>query len=160
MVVLTVGLTGLLWADYRRLESRDRALRAEMTEIYRQTFPSVTTVREPYAEMQAAMRGVQGPGTPVSSAGGGQRVLALLADISSRIPPSVALQVGRLAIDRETVLVKGTTDTFNAVQAIKNGLSGSALLREVKIVSATADKDKGEQGGQIRFELQLQLKGG
>ena len=106
------------------------------------------------------MRGVQGPGTPVSSAGGGQRVLALLADISTRIPPSVALQVGRLAIDRETVLVKGTTDTFNAVQAIKNGLSGSALLREVKIVSATADKDKGEQGGQIRFELQLQLKGG
>lgn len=57
------------------------------------------------------MRGVQGPGTPVSSAGGGQQVLALLADISSRIPPSVALQVGRLAIDRETVLVKGTTDT-------------------------------------------------
>ena len=160
MAVLTVGLTGLLWADYRRLESRDRALRAEMTEIYRQTFPSVTLVREPYAEMQAAMRGVQGPGTPVSSAGGGQRVLALLADISTRIPPSVALQVGRLAIDRETVLVKGTTDTFNAVQAIKNGLSGSALLREVKIVSATADKDKGEQGGQIRFELQLQLKGG
>ena len=87
-------------------------------------------------------------------------MLALLADISTRIPPSVALQVGRLAIDRETVLVKGTTDTFNAVQAIKNGLSGSALLREVKIVSATADKDKGEQGGQIRFELQLQLKGG
>jgi general secretion pathway protein L len=158
--LLTVGSIGLLWNDYRRLEGRDRALRAEMTEIYRQTFPAVTTVREPYAEMQAAMRTVQGPAAPATSASAGQRVLGLLADISARIPASVALQVSRLAIDRETVLVKGSTDTFNAVQSIRNGLSASALFSEVKIVSATADKEKGEQGGQIRFELQLQLKGG
>ena len=46
------------------------------------------------------------------------------------------------------------------MQAIRNGLSASALFSEVKIVSATADKEKGEQGGQIRFELQLQFKEG
>ena len=120
----------------------------------------MTTVHEPYAEMQAAMRAVQGPAAPSTSASAGQRVLGLLADISARIPASVALQVSRLAIDREMVLVKGSTDTFNAVQAIRNGLSASALFSEVKIVSATADKEKGEQGGQIRFELQLQFKEG
>ena len=158
--LVAAGCIGLLWNDYRRLESRDRALRAEMTDIYRQTFPAVTTVREPYAEMQAAMRAVQGPAAPSTSASAGQRVLGLLADISARIPASVALQVSRLAIDREMVLVKGSTDTFNAVQAIRNGLSASALFSEVKIVSATADKEKGEQGGQIRFELQLQFKEG
>ena len=158
--LVAAGCIGLLWNDYRRLESRDRALRAEMTDIYRQTFPAVTTVHEPYAEMQAAMRAVQGPAAPSTSASAGQRVLGLLADISARIPASVALQVSRLAIDREMVLVKGSTDTFNAVQAIRNGLSASALFSEVKIVSATADKEKGEQGGQIRFELQLQFKEG
>lgn len=154
--VLAVGLVGQLWNDLRRLEVRDQALRAEMIVIFRQTFPSVTTVREPYAEMQAAMRGVQGPAAPAIFASAGQRVLGLLADISAAIPPSVDLQVSRLSIDREAVLLKGSTDTFNAVEAIKSGLSGSAHFREVKIVSATADKEKGAEGGQIRFELQLQ----
>ena len=154
------GLLGLLWSDLHRLQQRDRAIREEMTAIYRQTFPAATTVREPYAEMQAAMRGVQGPAAPLPSAGSGQRVLELLADISGRIPPSVAVQVSRLSIDRETVLVKGTTDTYNAVETIKSGLSASPRFSGVKIVSATADKDKDRQGGQIRFELELQLKGG
>lgn len=155
--LVVICLLGYLWFDYRQLYTRDRALKEEMTTIYKQTFPSVTRVVEPMAEMQAAMKGVQGPGAPIPLAVTDRRVLGLLADISARIPPVVSIQVGRLSMDHESVLMKGTTDTFNAVETIKSSLAGSYRFSEVKIVSATADK--GKSGGFIRFELQLQLRG-
>jgi general secretion pathway protein L len=68
------------------------------------------------------------------------------------------LQVSRLAIEREIVLMKGTTDTFNSVETIKNSLSASPRYKGVQIVSATADKEK--KNGSVRFEIQLQLGGG
>ncbi len=157
--VVVACLLGYLWFDYRQMYSRDRALKEEMATIYKQTFPSVTRVVEPMAEMQAAMKGVQGSGTSSPLAVTDRRVLNLLADISARIPAAVSVQVGRLSIDHESVLMKGTTDTFNAVETIKSSLAASPRFSEVKIVSATADKGKGKNGGFIRFELQLQLRG-
>ena len=157
--LVVIGLLGYLWFDYRQLYTRDKAMKAEMVTLYKQTFPSVTKVVEPMAEMQAAMKAVQGPGAPIPLAVTDRRVLGLLADISARIPAAVSVQVGRLSIDQESVLMKGTTDTFNAVEAIKSSLAGSSRFSEVKIVSATADKGKSKNGGFIRFELQLQLRG-
>ena len=53
--------------------------------------------------------------------------------------------------------IKGTTDTFNAVETMKSALAASPRFKSVQIVSATADKDK--KNGGVRFELQLQLEG-
>ena len=157
--LLVACLFGYVTVGYKRLQSRDRAMKEEMTAIFKQTFPAVTTVREPHTEMLAAMKGIQGPGAPVPNLVTDRRVLALLADISARIPAAIPLQVGRLSIDQGSVQIKGVTDTFNAVETIKSKLAASSRFSEVRIVSATADKGKGKEGGVIRFELQLQLRG-
>ena len=157
LTVLAVCLFGYLWNDYRLLRNRDQVLRDELAGIFRQTFPKVTKVHEPYVEMKAALKTVQGPEAPTQLFVSGKRVLGLLADISARIPDSVILQVSRLSIDREAVLLKGTTSTFNMVELIKNSLSASSRYKGVQIVSATADKEK--KNGNIRFEIQLQLGG-
>jgi len=143
--------------DYRGLQGRDQQVREEMVRVFKQTFPKITKVREPYSEMRAALKAVSGPevSTPVLLSD--QRVLGLLADISARIPETVAIRVSRLAIDRETVMIKGTTETFNSVDIIKHALSASPRYRTVMIVSATADKAK--SNSLIRFEIQLQLEG-
>jgi general secretion pathway protein L len=156
--ILAVCLLGYMWNDYRLLWNRDKVLRNELTAIFKQTFPKVTKVHEPYIEMKAALKTVQGPEAPTELFASGKRVLGLLADISARIPETVALQVSRLAIEREIVLMKGTTDTFNSVETIKNSLSASPRYKGVQIVSATADKEK--KNGSVRFEIQLQLGGG
>ncbi len=148
---------GYLWNDYRLLQDRDRALRTEMTTIFKQTFPKITQVHEPYAEMKAALKSIQGPGSPTLLFAADKRVLGLLADISARIPETVTLRVNRLAIDRDFVLIKGTTDTFISIDTIKNSLSASSRYKTVQIVSATADTAK--NSGTIRFEIQLQLEG-
>lgn len=151
-VLLFAGI-GYLWSDYRQLHRRDQAIRQEMTAIYRKTFPEVTRIQDPYIEMQAKLKKAQGGDAPIPLFAGEQRALSLLADISARIPANVPIQVSRLAIDRESVLIKGTTETFNAVNSIKNALAASPRYKSVQIVSATADKDK--KSGMIRFEIQL-----
>ena len=159
VAALMVVFLGYSWNDYRNLSGRDRALREQMTAMYKQAFPAATKVQDPYMEMQAALKSVQGPASPAPLFVVDKRVLGLLADVSARIPPSVSLQVSRLAIDRESILIKGTTNTFNAVDAIKNNLSASSRYKEVKIVSATADKGKDKEGSLIRFEIEVLLAG-
>ncbi|MCL2790583.1 MAG: type II secretion system protein GspL [Desulfobulbus sp.] len=153
---LVLALLGFLGYDYHQLQKRDAALYQTMVTLYKQTFPEVTRVQDPLTEMQARMKSMQGPASPALFLHEEKRVLSLLADISTRIPEAVALQVNRLHIDHESVTLKGATDTFNAVQAIKSALAASSKFKTVQIVSATADKDK--QKGAVRFEVQLQLE--
>ncbi len=152
VVLLTAAGLGWLWADYRSLRSRYDALGGQMRALYRQTFPGATRIVDPLAQMKANLRQMQAPRVSLPLFTGRKRILDILADISGRIPESVAIHVSRLVIDAESVQIKGTTDTFNNVDTIRNRLLSSPLYREVKIVSATAGKNK-----KIRFEIRLQL---
>lgn len=156
-VLLLVGALGFLWYDYHTLQQRNQALGDEMTAIFQQTFAGVPVVRDPFAEMQARVKSATGPASPSSPLlHNDRRVLGLLTDISRRIPSSVHLRVNRLTIDQETVVIKGTTDTFNAVETMKSVLAGSPHFKSVQIVSAAADK--ADKHGGIRFEMQLLLE--
>jgi general secretion pathway protein L len=157
LAVAAIGLFGYLGYDYYRLQQRDKALGEEMTAIFKDTFPGVTRVQDPFVDMQARLKAVQGPDAPSPLLYSNKRILGLLADISARIPTTVGLRVSRLAINRETVSIRGTTDTFNSVEIIKSSLSASPHFKSVQIVSATADKEK--TNGAIRFDVQLQLEG-
>jgi general secretion pathway protein L len=157
MAVLVVSLLGVLWYNYHALQQRDQSLGDEMTAIFQQTFPGVAKVRDPFVEMQARVKSATGPSSLPPMLQGNKRILGLLADISARIPASLAVRVNRLTIDREAMAIKGTIDTFNAVETMKSALAASPKFKSVQIVSATADKDK--KNGGVRFELQLQLEG-
>lgn len=157
VAVLVVSLLGALWYNYHGLQQRDQSLGEEMAAIFQQTFPGVAKVRDPFVEMQARVKSATGPASPPPLSQGNKRILGLLADISARIPASLAVRVNRLTIDREAMAIKGTTDTFNAVESMKSALAASPKFKSVQIVSATADKDK--KNGGVRFELQLQLEG-
>jgi general secretion pathway protein L len=141
--------------DYRALKTKNDELGSEIIAIYKETFPDVKTVNRPsvaLADMQVKLRNVKGPSisTPIFS--GDKRSLNILADISGRIPATVKIDVARMVIDKETITIKGTTDTFNNVNLIQNVLRKSTAYEDVDIVSAAAEKD----GGSIRFELRLQ----
>ena len=154
--LLVVGL-GYLGFDTYTLQQRDKALLQEITSIYKATFPAVTKVHDPYVEMQAKLKALQGAETPTPYFVADQWVIPLLADISRRLPPTLSLKVGRLSVDRDGVAMKGTTDTYNGVEMIKAALAASPRFKSVRIVSATADKAK--KDGAIRFEVQMQLEG-
>jgi len=144
---------GALWLDSHRLENRALLLHRKMTAIFKQTFPEVSRIVDPYVQMQSKLREARGSKVSLPLFSGDKRVLAILADISARVPKTISLHVFRLVIDQESVQIKGLTDAYNNVNVIKNKLVESTRYQEVKIISATADKDKGS----IRFEIRLQL---
>lgn len=152
--LLVIAGVGALWLDYRSLQAENNLLRKEMETLFGETFPNVTRVVDPYAQMQAALKEVESSEVVVPLYTQEKRVLHLLADISARIPPSLTIHVSRLVIDQKGVHIKGTTDAYNNVDTIKNVLSGSPSYSDVQIVSATADKGK----GLIRFEIQMELE--
>jgi hypothetical protein len=57
-----------------------------------------------------------------------------------------------MVVDPDTVRISGDTDTFNAVDNIKNGLEPSAHFSGVTITSANLDR----AGKRVRFEMKLQ----
>lgn len=151
-VLLLGGTFGYLGTDYKDLDARNRELGQRMETLYRETFPEATRIVDPLVQMKTRVREVQAPSieTPIFS--GDKRTLNILADISGRIPPDVEIHVARLTIDNESVIIKGTTDTFNNVNKIQASLQESPLYSDVDIVSATSEKDT----GLIRFELKLE----
>ena len=151
-LVLLVG-SALLWIGTHNLDVRATDLHKQMVNLYKQTFPEATRVTRPYLQMKSRLQEVQGAEVELPLFSGEKRALALLADISSRIPKDITIHVSRLVIDRESVQMKGVTDAFNNVDVIKNKLADSPRYAEVKIVSAAADKKKGK----IRFEIHLLL---
>lgn len=153
--LLAAGWLGWLWIDCRGLDARYRELGQEIHALYRQTFPDATRIIDPLAQMKANLRQLQAPEVSLPLFNGRKRVLDILADISERIPSSVTIHVSRLVIDATSVLIKGTTDTYNNVDTIRNSLLASPLYQAVKIGSATAGKEE----GQVRFEIRLQLRG-
>ncbi|WP_028583028.1 type II secretion system protein GspL [Desulfogranum mediterraneum] len=149
LLVLTVG--GLV--SNRQLAGRNQELRQRMTTLYQGIFPRATRIQDPYVQLKVAVQEMERSETTVPVYAGKRQVLALLADISARIPEELSLQVTRMVIDQQAVRMRGVTGTFNNVDAIKNHLSASAYYSSVAIVSATADK----KSNKIRFELQLEL---
>lgn len=134
------------------LKNRSQQLQDEMTRLYRNAFPEVQVVRDPYMEMRATLG--ERTGGPPLFASGRESALSVLADISARIPARTALRIERLTLDQELVLLRGQTGSFGDVDQIRNLLAASPLFEEVRILSSTAEKSGAE--GAVRFELRLQ----
>ncbi len=159
-LVAAAGLLVFLAGEAQSLKLRSEELRLEMTQVFRSAFPEVQVVRDPYMEMQAALKGGAGMDSPLLFAPGRANTLSVLADISSRIPEETPLTVNRLTLDQDLALLRGQTASFKDVDQIRNSLAASPLFSEVRILSSSAEKSGTDS--LIRFELRLQraLAGG
>ena len=152
-VLLGMVLFGYLFIDYKGLKKEYDEQAVIMKEVFHKSFPEVTRIVDPVAQMQAKLREREMSMVSMPLFTSEKRVLTILTDISSRIPADVSIHVSRLLIDQDTVKIKGTTDAFNNVNRIKNLLARSPRFSEVNIVSATKAKKKNV----IRFEITLRL---
>ena len=150
---LLAAVFGYLFMDYRSLKKKHDSLAGTIEQVFKKSFPEVTRIVDPLVQMRAKLREVQTPTVSMPLFTQEKRVLAILADISARVPDTISMHVSRLVIDQDSVKIKGTTDAFNNVNTIKKLLAESERFSEVNIVSATKAKNKDV----IRFEIRLQL---
>lgn len=152
LAVLVVGLMGVdLFTETRILEQRLTRLNTTITEVFQSTFPNVKNIVDPLQQMRVKFREV-GKQLP---AGVETRppALEILDDISRRIPDNIDVVFSRLVIGSDNVQITAETDTFNAVDEIKNRLAKSEKLTKVDITSANMDKTS----KRVRFKLKLLL---
>lgn len=135
------------------LNKRIDAINNQMTQIFKETFPEVQTVRYPFQEMQAKMRETKGNVALQAETGPHVRSIDIINNISEKIPANITVNLNRLVIQPENVLISGTTDTYDAVDAIKSRLEQIQPFKKVSISSANIDRS----GKEVQFMLKVDL---
>ncbi|HOO90089.1 MAG TPA: pilus assembly protein PilM [Syntrophales bacterium] len=125
-------------------------LKKEITGVFRDTWPEVTRIVDPVQQARVKVEQLRNPFTGTKNSMG-TGVLAILDDISRLIPTSVDFLITSFQYDGNTVTIKGQTDNFNTVDAIKKALDKSNILKNVKISSASLIKKEN------RVELDMKM---
>ena len=128
-------------------------INSQMTQVFKATFPEAKTIRYPYQEMQAKIRETKKTAAFEDETGPHIRSIDLLNSISEKIPDNITVNLARLVIQPDNVIISGTTDTYNSVDNIKNRLEQIQHFKKVTISSSNIDRS----GNEVRFMLKLEL---
>jgi type II secretion system protein L len=129
------------------------AIDNQMTQIFNETFPEIKSVKYPFKEMQAKMRETKGNAVFQAETGPHIRRIDIINSISEKIPANISVNLNRMVIQPENVLISGTTDTYESVNTIKNRLESVQQFEKVTISSANLDRS----GKEIQFMLKVEL---
>ncbi len=152
--ILVLVLVANLYADYHTVKRQYDRLQEEISSIFKKTFPDVDRIVDPVQQMKAKIRELKESTLLPGDFSEQGASIDVLSDIAVRIPENVKMEVSTLTIDEDRARLKGLTDNFNTVDAIKNGLQGSDYFKEISIASAQQDP-KSEK---VRFELLMERK--
>ncbi len=128
-------------------------LNRQITGIFKATFPGVKRIQDAYQQMQINVRKAKNNAVLQADTGTHIRSIDILNRISQSLPESVPIDVSRLVISAETVLISGNTDDFKAVDEIKSRLEKIDFFKKVTISSANIDRS----GKKVRFQLKAEL---
>jgi len=131
---------------------RDR-LAAEARRIYAETIAGGAPVSDPVAGLRARIEEIDQSLVASVVAHPQLSSVALLSDISARMPAAVRVSIRRFSFDRQKILLDGVTDAYNDVDVIKKSLERSPFYQAVAIESAGS---RGEEAG-VRFSISLVL---
>ena len=126
-----------------RLARRDAALAEAVRATATAALPAGTRVVAPRAQLEAAAAAVaRRPGTAGD-------VLALLRELSARVPADVRLGVDELAVEGDVLRLRGRTDRFESIDAVTRALATSASLHDVVAEDSRAAVD----GNGVEFRV-------
>ena len=149
--VVVLLLFNLITDSYRlnkQLDGYDQ----QISSIYQATFPGEKIV-EPFQQMQIKVNEARKNAVTQNAAGPQLRSIDILNAISRSIPETTSVDITRMVVSAETVLISGNTDTFNSVEDIKSNLEQVDDFKKVTISSTSKDRS----GKAIRFQLKVEL---
>lgn len=152
-VAACLALVGYLGWEYSHLSRQRDVLNAQVLAEFRKTMPEVGRVVNPVQQLKAKVdesRNVYQGGNGTGAVG----KLALLAELSARIPEELPVRISRLVADQNDVRIMAETKDFNTVDNVKRELEKSSMFKSVVISSANL----APRGGEVRFELRLQYR--
>jgi len=152
LAALALALAVFDWGLVRhRLVRRDAALAAAVRREAADALPGARLLA-PRAELEAAVEALRRrPARP----GGEASSLAVLRELSARLPPSLRLDLDELAVEAGRLSIHGRAESFDAVDALRRALGASPLLGDVETDQTRTTVD----GGQVEFRLRAARRG-
>ena len=150
--VLAMLFFGTILEYYTLNQQLDR-IDHQITAIFQETFPEVKRIVDPFQQMQVKLQEVKKNAVIQTTATPHIRSIDILDSISKGIPQGIEVDVTRMVISPDTVLISGTTDTFKSVDDIKNRLEQIEYFKKVTISSSNTDRS----GKEVRFQLKVEL---
>ncbi len=156
LVVLTLMVASFV-LEGRRLVARRDLVRADIRALFTAALPNVRKIVNEKAQLgteiaalekQRQLYGGLAPSAP--------RAIDLLKAVTLGVPPDVELDVEELALDGESLRLRGSTRTYEGVEAVKRGLAARPEFRDVQAKDVRASVD----GQRVDFRLQLTLAHG
>lgn len=129
------------------------AVDQEIHQIIRTTFPDMERIVDPLHQMQVAMADLQNAAVTPGQDRKAIRTIDILNEISRRVPDDIDVELTRMVIGDDSVLISGDTDTFNAVDAVQSRLSESERFQKVTISSTNKERT----GDRIQFKMRIEL---
>ena len=152
LIVFLLALFILLYETRNLQQTADR-YDQEIRQMFRSSFPEVTTIVDPVQQMRVKIDEMEAQSRLPLEAGRGVRSIDLLNTLSEQIPKTTDVKITRLVVGTDGIMVTGNTDSFNSVDEIKGQLEQSSLIETV--TTASANKEK--RGTRIQFKLKLTL---
>lgn len=142
--------------DISRLEKQIDQQNQAMTAIYKKAFPDKKIGNiDPLLLMQAGVGELTRGGAANAGSEEIDRVEAgnILLELSLCIPAAVDVQVDRLTLDKERMLLSGSADNYNTIDQVKGFIEKSPFFKKVNIGSAVA----GKGGNRVDFKFIIEI---
>lgn len=136
--------------QYRTRVNQVDMLQADMTQLFRQTFPASTAIVDIPLQMQSSIRGLRENMTFID--GSQPQTLSILKLISESTD-NIDFEVEELNIGPGEVKVSGRATSFDAINKLTQELGRSSLIEKAQV----ADAQMALKGDKINFRLVLNL---
>ncbi|HON37793.1 MAG TPA: hypothetical protein PLY57_03360 [Deltaproteobacteria bacterium] len=133
VVLFVLGVGVDLFTSARINGELTRRIQTEFSAVMPAGTPMVDPVRQMEQHLSRITSKNGGPG-------GKDTPLEIIRDVSAGIPRSIDVLVDNILIDENSIMISGTTKSYENVERIKASLSSLPYVAEVKIVSANVDK--------------------
>lgn len=137
---------------YTSLQKQQEELKNQIAEVFTTTLPEVTRIVNPVQQLTVKNKEIRATYRPGGLSGTELTIVELLAELSTRIPPTYKVTVVRMVADMEVIRLKAVTEDFNTVDNVQKELEKSPFFKSVSISSA----NQSPQGDEVSFELKIQ----
>ena len=149
LVLLFFNVIAKSYTLNRQIDRFDR----QITGIFQETFPEVKRIEDPFRQMQIKVKEAQNNAVFQTETTSQILSIDILNNISKSISDSITVDISRMVISPGNVIITGTTDTFEAVDEIKNKLEQIDAFKKVTISSSNKDRT----GKEVRFQMKVVL---
>lgn len=151
-LVIIIGLFSFYY-DVKSYRERIAEIDARIAGVFKESFPEIPLIDDPLRQMRVELDRLKGKSGLSPEMDRKAYCIDILNDISRFAPSESDVVIERLVAGPDDVVLSGSTDSFNAVDALKSELGQSVLFGKIDISSATMNKiDK-----RVSFKLRLEL---